>query len=39
VHIADGLFSNALLSGNTAPPDVAQWFRHLAGNLLRPQAS
>jgi len=39
VHVADGLFSPALLSGNTAPPSVAQWFRHLAGNLLRPQAT
>jgi hypothetical protein len=35
VHVADGLFSRALMSGNTEPPTVAQWFRQLAGNLLR----
>jgi len=37
VHVADGLFSPALMSGKTEPPTVAQWFRQLAANLLTPQ--
>jgi hypothetical protein len=37
VHVADGLFSRGLMSGNTEPPTVAQWFRQLAANLLNPQ--
>jgi hypothetical protein len=36
VHVADGLFSHALLNGNTDPATVAAWFRQLAGSLLRP---
>jgi hypothetical protein len=36
VHIADGLFSRALTNGNTSPATVAQWFRQLATNLLKP---
>jgi hypothetical protein len=39
VHISDGLFSPALMSGQTRPPSVAQWFRQLARNLLKPQAA
>jgi hypothetical protein len=38
VHIADGLFSRALMSGDTDPASVAIWFRHLAASLLRPAA-
>jgi hypothetical protein len=37
VHIADGLFSRALMNGNTQPPTVAQWFRQFAANLLKPE--
>ena len=37
VHVADGLFSPALMSGKTKPATVAQWFRQLAANLLTPQ--
>jgi hypothetical protein len=36
VHIADGLFKPALMSGNTAPTTIAQWFRQLGENLLTP---
>ena len=39
VHIADGLFLPALMSKNTHPPTVAEWFRQLAGNLLKPEAA
>lgn len=35
VHVADGLFSGALMNG-TRPATVAQWFRRLATNLLKP---
>lgn len=33
VHVAEGLFSTALV-GTTAPPDVASWFRRLAARML-----
>jgi hypothetical protein len=36
VHIAVGLFSRSLMSGNLEPPTVPQWFRQLAANLLDP---
>jgi hypothetical protein len=36
VHVADGLFSRALMSANTDPAGVPQWFRQLAANLLEP---
>ena len=36
-HVAEGLFLPALMSGNTKPPTAADWFRRLAGNLLKPQ--
>jgi hypothetical protein len=36
VHVADGLFSRALMSGNTNPANVPQWFGQLAANLLEP---
>jgi hypothetical protein len=39
VHVADGLFSRALMSGNTDPAGVPQWFRQLAANLLEPKAT
>lgn len=34
VHIAEGLFSRALMSGEIEPPTIAKWFRNLAANLL-----
>jgi hypothetical protein len=34
VHVCDGLFSRALMSGKTKPATVPQWFRQLAANLL-----
>jgi hypothetical protein len=37
VHIAEGLFSRVLMNGNTSPATVAQWFRLLATNLLKPE--
>jgi hypothetical protein len=36
VHVADGLFSRALMNGNTHPASVPQWFQQLAANLLLP---
>jgi hypothetical protein len=36
-HIADGLFSSALMNGPTKPSTMAQWFRQLAANLLTPE--
>jgi len=36
-HVADGLFSRALMNGETKPPTMAQWFRQLAANLLTPE--
>jgi hypothetical protein len=39
VHVADGLFSPALMSGDTEPPTIAKWFRNLATNLLTSRAS
>jgi predicted acylesterase/phospholipase RssA len=38
VHVADGLFSRALMS-NTHPTSVPQWFRQLAANLLLPKGA
>ena len=37
VHVADGLFSRALMSGNINPASVPIWFRQLAGSLLEPR--
>ncbi|CAO3408515.1 hypothetical protein [Azospirillum largimobile] len=37
VHVAEGLFSPALLNGNTRPASVQEWFRSLARNLLLPE--
>jgi hypothetical protein len=34
VHVAEGLFSYALMSGATSPASIPEWFRTLAGNLL-----
>jgi hypothetical protein len=39
VHVADSLFSRALMSGNTRPANVPQWFRQLAANLLEPRGT
>jgi hypothetical protein len=37
VHVAEGLFSSALMNTPEAPPTVADWFRRLANNLLEPE--
>jgi hypothetical protein len=37
-HAAKGLFSRALMNGNTDPASVAIWFRQLAASLFRPAA-
>lgn len=34
VHVAEGLFSYALMSGATSPVSIPEWFKKLAGNLL-----
>jgi hypothetical protein len=39
VHVADGLFSRALMSGNINPTSVPQWFRQLAASLLEPKTT
>ena len=39
VHVAEGLFSPALLGGNVNPPTIAQWFRCLAASLLEPEST
>jgi hypothetical protein len=35
-HVAEGLFSSAITSGNPSPKSVSEWFRKLAANLLVP---
>jgi hypothetical protein len=37
VHVADGLFSRALMSGNINPASMPIWFRQLASSLLEPR--
>jgi hypothetical protein len=37
VHIAEGLFSTALMNGQQ-PQNIPDWFRRLASNLLEPEA-
>lgn len=37
VHVAEGLFSPALLAGGRPPSTVRDWFESLAGNLLLPE--
>lgn len=39
VHVAEGLFSPALLGGDVDPPTIARWFRYLAASLLEPQTA
>jgi hypothetical protein len=42
VHVAEGLFSYALMNGEPDPTTIPDWFRRLASNLLeteRPQAA
>jgi hypothetical protein len=39
VHVAEGLFSPALLGGNVNPLTIAQWFRCLAASLLEPEST
>ncbi len=36
VHVAEGVFSKALLDENTTPTDVREWFKQLAKNMLEP---
>ncbi|MNP58247.1 hypothetical protein D3C76_1531490 [compost metagenome] len=36
VHVAEGVFSKALLDENTNPADVREWFKQLAKNMLEP---
>jgi hypothetical protein len=37
VHVAEGMFSRALLHDETRPPTVAKWFAQLAASLLDPE--
>ena len=34
VHVAEGLFSYALMDGAASPASIPDWFKKLAGNLL-----
>lgn len=36
VHVAEGVFSPALLTENSNPKDIEEWFRQLASNMLEP---
>lgn len=36
VHVAEGVFSEALLDENTTPTDVREWFKQLSKNMLEP---
>ncbi|MBZ9814757.1 patatin-like phospholipase family protein [Mesorhizobium sp. CA7] len=36
VHVAEGMFSPALMTKDRAPKDVENWFRQLAANMLEP---
>lgn len=36
VHVAEGVFSQALLDENATPADVSEWFKQLAKNMLEP---
>ncbi|WP_316227120.1 patatin-like phospholipase family protein [Bradyrhizobium sp. SZCCHNS3052] len=36
VHVAEGTFSPALMTSNTHPATVQEWFRQLAENMLEP---
>jgi hypothetical protein len=37
VHVADGLFTSAILGRKSDPATIPDWFRSLAGNLLEPE--
>jgi fluoride ion exporter CrcB/FEX len=37
VHVAEGLFSKALLNNGPCPTSIEDWFRQLAQNLLLPE--
>lgn len=39
VHVAESLFSPALMNGKASPETVHEWFRRLASNLLVPQGT
>jgi hypothetical protein len=36
VHVAEGTFAPALMTDNPMPPDIREWFRQLAANMLEP---
>nr|WP_029077503.1 patatin-like phospholipase family protein [Bradyrhizobium sp. th.b2] len=36
VHVAEGTFSPALMTSNTEPANIPEWFRQLAANMLEP---
>ena len=36
VHVAEGMFSPALMTENATPADIEEWFRQLAANMLEP---
>ena len=36
VHVAEGTFAPALMTDNPMPPDIREWFRQLATNMLEP---
>ncbi|WP_262047312.1 patatin-like phospholipase family protein [Bradyrhizobium sp. Bra78] len=36
VHVAEGTFAPALVPPKPTPPDVREWFQHLAANMLEP---
>lgn len=36
VHVAEGVFSSALLTENAEPKDVNEWFKQLAQSMLEP---
>lgn len=39
VHVAEGVFSPALLTQDVNPADIGSWFKQLAGNMLEPTNS
>ena len=39
VHVAEGVFSPALLTSNPAPNTIEEWFRQLAQNMLEPSVA
>jgi hypothetical protein len=37
VHVAQGMFSPALIGHGGNPADVSEWFKQLAKNMLEPE--